>query len=147
MRLTTEQHKLLSAASRHARDAEHLLEQGSHQSQDQAWHLAGFAPECLRKACLEDRAFDHALGHDLGARGEGLLDWAIALDPRAWRYALAEWSSSAPCLLEWRPDHRYERTGTRSGAKVEELVSSARHLVDRVRADLWADGVIAGREE
>ena len=67
--MNPEQVRLLSAARRHITDAEHLLEPGLHQSQDQAWHLAGFAPEC-------------------------------------------------PALQEWRPDHRYEATGTRHGATV-----------------------------
>lgn len=144
--MTPHQLDLLSAASRHVADAEHLLSAGANQSEDQAWHLAGFGPECLRKACLEDRNLDRALGHELGPQGEALLDWGIALDPQAWRYDLANWSSRQPRLAEWRPDHRYERTGTRTGLPVNELVGAARDFLDRVRADLWADGRISGRE-
>ena len=123
-------------------DAEYLLEA----SPDQAWHLAGFGPECLRKACIEERMLDHALGHDLGPRSEDLLDWGIALDPHAWRYGLVDWSSQEPLLATWRPEHRYEKTGTRSGKVADELVTAARGLVDRVHADLWADGRITGRD-
>ena len=39
---------LVSAALRHARDAEWL----AHRSPDQAYHLAGYAPECARKATV-----------------------------------------------------------------------------------------------
>lgn len=144
--MTPDQLELLSAAGRHVADAEHLLSTGSHQSQDQAWHLAGFGPECLRKACLGDRAFDRTLGHELGPRAEALLDWGIALDPYAWRYDLSGWSEREPRLAEWRPAHRYEGTGTRSGQAVTDLVDAARSFLERVRADLWADGRISGRE-
>lgn len=144
--LTPEQLELLSAARRHVADAEFLLSSGAHSSPDQAWHLAGFGPECLRKACLEDRALDRAIGHDLGPDAEALLDWGLSLDPHAWRYDLAGWSGRAPCLGEWRPDHRYERTGTRRPDDVSELVQAARTFLDRVQADLWADGRVSGSE-
>ena len=144
--MTSDQLDLLSAASRHVADAEHLSSPGRHCSPDQAWHLAGFAPECLRKACLEDRALDRALGHELGPDGEALLDWGVALDPHAWRYDLADWSLSSPTIADWKPAHRYEATGSRSGEPVTELVGAARRLLERVRADLWADGQITGRE-
>lgn len=134
--LTGHQRALLSAAVRHVGDAERLL--GS--SPDQAWHLAGFGPECARKACLEDAILDHALGHDLGPNGEALLEWWIPLDPAAWRYRLAGWARRAPCLAEWSPNHRYESTGTRVGAPVKELTRSARRLLNGVLADLWSDG-------
>lgn len=38
--------RLISAALRHVRDAEQLLTS----SPDQAWHLADFGPECIRKS-------------------------------------------------------------------------------------------------
>lgn len=137
--LTTHQQSLLSAALRHVRDAERLLAEPP-ASPDQAWHLAGFGPECARKACLEDAVLDHALGHDLGPDGERLLAWWIPLDRSAWRYRLTEWPQQAPRLAEWHPNHRYERTGTRVGTPVRELTDSARQLVDGIIADLWCDG-------
>lgn len=136
--LSHRQRALLSAAARHVRDAERLLADGS--SPDQAWHLAGFGPECARKACIDDAVLDRALGHELGPDGEALLDWWIPLDPHAWRYDLADWSTAEPGIADWRPESRYEQTGTRSGIPVEALVGSARRLVDRVIADLWSDG-------
>lgn len=134
--LTARQGALLSAAARHVGDAERLV--GT--SPDQAWHLAGFGPECARKACLEDAILDHALGHDLGPNGEALLEWWIPLDPSAWRYRLAGWAQREARLAEWSPNHRYESTGTRVGVPVAELTESARRLLDDVVADLWSDG-------
>lgn len=140
--LTPRQRSLLSAAGRHVRDAERLL-QGRDASPDQAWHLAGFGPECARKACLEEAVLDHALGHELGPAGETLLEWWIPLDPLAWRYHLAGWAQDEPHFAEWRPAHRYEASGTRHGDPVRELVASARRRVNGVLADLWSDGRLA----
>jgi hypothetical protein len=137
--LTDRQRALLSAAARHVRDAERLLVV-TPTSPDQAWHLAGFGPECVRKACLEDAILDLALGHDLGPQGEVLLEWWIPLDPSAWRYHLAGWAQHTPRLAEWNPSHRYESTGTRFGGPVRELTERARQLLDGVVADLWSDG-------
>lgn len=138
--MTPAQLDLLSAAIRHVRDAERLLAPGEGESVDQAWHLAGFGPECVRKACLADRALDHALGHSLGDEVDELLDLAVGLDPHAMRYRLLGWADQAPALIGWRPDARYERTGRRTPAAVTPLVQAAAVLVDRVVADLWADG-------
>ncbi len=62
MSMTPRQLDLLSAARRHIADAEHLLAHGAHRSEDQAWHLAGFGPESVRKACLEGRDARSRLG-------------------------------------------------------------------------------------
>lgn len=138
--MTPAQLDLLSAAIRHVRDAERLLAPGAGQSVDQAWHLAGFGPECVRKACLADRALDRPLGHDLGEAADALLDLAVGLDPHAMRYRLLGRADQAPQLAGWRPDARYERTGQRAPAAVAPGVHAAAALVDRVVADLWADG-------
>lgn len=137
--LTHGQRRLQSAAVRHVRDAERLL-QGEGLSPDQAWHLAGYGPECARKACLEEAILDKVMGHDLGAEGEILLEWWIPLDPAAWRYRLDGWASHAPILARWSPVHRYEATGTRAGEPVRELTAAAARRVLGVLADLWADG-------
>lgn len=141
-----EQTTLLSAALRHVADAEHLLEEGPHHSPDQAWHLGGFGPECVRKACLEDEALYRVLGHDLGQRAEALLDWGVSLDPHASRYDLGDWAARTHVLEDWSPQHRYERTGARTAGVASDLVAAARALVDRVHGDLWADGRITGRD-
>lgn len=142
MELNKRQLDLLSAAMRHARDADHLAGQHADASLDQAWHLAGFGPECARKACLTEDWADKALGHDFDESGEALLEWVVALDPHAWRYRLSGWRDELPGLAAWRPDHRYERTGTVIEAQrdVSGLVSAAMTRVTRVAAELWADG-------
>jgi hypothetical protein len=105
---------LVSAALRHVRDAQRLLEPEGERtpSFDQAWHLAGFGPECIRKACITERQADKALGHELGPGGEHLLEWVLALDVGAWRYDVRDWATTRPLLGRWKPDARYSKTGT-----------------------------------
>ncbi len=131
---------LISAALRHTRDAEHLLAAGPHQSVDQAWHLAGFGPECARKACLGERWADKPVGHVFG---DDVLEVAMSLDPWALRHRAREWRRSWPVLGEWRPDQRYERTGSRSPERTTDLVAAAREAVDAVVADLWTRGELS----
>lgn len=72
----------VSAALRHIGDAEYLLAAGAgHGSPDQAFHLAGFAPECIRKGILALRWLDKAIGHGADASSADLLDFAVAIDP------------------------------------------------------------------
>src|SRR5262245_44496192 len=78
---------LVSAALRHVRDAEHLLDAGAdHASPDQAYHLAGFGPECVRKATLSIRWLDLAISHGFDDLAESLVDFAVSIDPLAHRY-------------------------------------------------------------
>lgn len=134
--MSSEKQGYLSAALRHCRDAEVLLTT----SPDQSWHLAGFGPECMRKACLEGNLFDKAIGHGWDERTEGLLDFAVSVSPQAWRYRLEGWGSRGR-LQEWNPQHRYDKTGTHS-ADADALVTECADLVDRVHQELWMDGAI-----
>lgn len=135
--LTPPQLALVSAALRHVQDAERLLTSPT-PSPDQAWHLAGFGPECVRKACLQETVLHLPLGHDLGEAGDALLEWWIPLDPAAWRYGLTGWAEAE--LEQWRPEHRYERTGRRTVAAAGALTRRSRERVDGVVAALWMDG-------
>lgn len=143
-RLGDRRSAFVSAALRHVRDAERLLEpEGTFApSFDQAWHLAGFGPECIRKALLTERHGDKALGHELGAETGPLLDWLLSLDAGAWRYGAQTWVSTKPLLESWQPDARYAKTGTYSQTQARELVDLARHLVTATLANLWADGAL-----
>jgi hypothetical protein len=135
----------LSAALRHIRDAEHLAEPGDHASPDQAWHLAGFAHECARKALLRDSWVPKLLGHDFDSSSERTVEIAIALDPRASRFPVRDWANRYPAVAAWMPDHRYERTGT-SRAKhrmVGDLVAQGRKAVDASVFALFLDGSLA----
>ncbi len=132
---------LISAALRHVRDAEQLLAlTAQHPSPDQAFHLAGFGPECARKALLDGGWADKAIGHDFGEVGERALTFLLALDPVAHRYAPSNWGARHPALLEWTPEARYEKTGTRTPAQVDGVVLAARTTVDDAFFALWADG-------
>lgn len=122
--------------TRHVRDAERLL---SH-SPDQSWHLAGFGPECARKACLDDPWLDRVLGHDFTDASDAVLDIALALDVRASRYRLTDILQRHPALASWNVGSRYERTGTRSKKSAGELVDQAAQLTWRLAAELWMDG-------
>ena len=135
--------QLLSAALRHARDAEWLADpRNPGCSLDQAYHLAGYGPECARKATLSRREFDKTIGHRFRAGTEGIIDLISTLDPHAHRYALRDWALRYPSLAEWREDVRYEPTGTYLRPAVSALVLEARQAVDAVVLALWADGRI-----
>jgi hypothetical protein len=133
---------LVSAALRHMRDAEHLADaRAAHSSPDQAYHLAGFGPECARKATLTIRWSDKPLGHalDQGAT-DPVLEIALALDPYAQRYNPLDWSNRYPALARWNPQCRYDQTGKRDARQIEALVREARLVVDELVGALWADG-------
>jgi hypothetical protein len=131
---------LVSAALRHARDAEHLLDAGADTSLDQAYHLAPFGPECARKAALSIRWLDKPIGHGVGAFTDDILELVLAIDPIARRYDPVGYARRYPSLARWAVDCRYERTGTRARDEVVEICREARTAVDAVVVGLWADG-------
>ena len=134
---------LLSAAIRHLRDAEHLAAAGPHLSLDQAYHLAGFGPECARKAALAATWANQPLGHDLGDDAETVLELAFALDPSAWRYALRGWGAEYPALARWTPECRYKATKTYDRVMVEPVLREASLAMTEIMAALWADGRVS----
>ena len=135
-------HKSVSAALRHIRDAEHLLTSEEHQSLDQAYHLAGFGPECARKACLQERWADKALGHrDAESEAKLVLDVLLSIDLHAHRYRVVGWESYEE-LQQWGPESRYEASGTYAERRVRKLVDECRAIVDPIAIALWADGLL-----
>jgi len=132
-----------SAALRHARDAAHLSVPGIDASLDQAWHLAGFAHECARKACVRDGWVPKLLGHDFAGSTEQVIELAVALDPRASRFPISDWLRRYPSVATWTPEHRYDRTGESLTRDVEALVRSARDAVDDAIIALFLDGELA----
>lgn len=136
---------LVSAALRHVRDAEHLLDShDGYASPDQTYHLAGFGPECARKAALSVDWFDKAIGHRYDREAERALEVAIALDPRATRYRLDGWARRYPCLGEWTELTRYESTGVRDVDAARAIIIEARSCVDELVMALWLDGRLDG---
>lgn len=133
---------LASAALRHVRDAEHLLDVGPDASPDQAYHLAAFGPECARKACLGRRWLDREIGHGAAPFADDVVDLLTALDPIAHRYDARSYHARLPELSRWTMDCRYERTGTRARAQAELLCKEARAAVDGIVSALWMDGRI-----
>lgn len=132
-----------SAALRHIRDAEHLMANEVHVSRDQAWHLAGFAHECARKACIRDGWVPKLLGHDFSGVSNEVVEFAIALDSRASRVLVRHWRSRYPAIIAWSPEHRYERTGTldkTNNRNLEDLVKQGREAVDACVVAIFLDG-------
>jgi hypothetical protein len=129
---------LISAALRHVRDADDFLRT----SPDQSWHLAGFGPECARKACLEQTWLDRVLGHDLSEVSDGVVEVALALDVQAARYEVRDFANRFPRLKLWSVETRYDRTGTHSETEARALVEEAAALTYALTADLWMDGRI-----
>lgn len=129
-----------SAALRHLTDAAHLLSNALHLSADQTYHLAGFGPECARKACVGSRAWGKVLGHDLGDASDQALEWMIALDPMLSRDRLTGWTIEEPALGEWAPEVRYLPTGTFDDQRSRQLLQACERLTSRTLAGLWADG-------
>src|SRR5262249_13082113 len=132
----------LSAALRHLRDAEHLATFGPFASYDQAYHLAGFAPECARKATLASSTFDKAIGHGVASTSEMALALVLSIDLRGHRYDLTHWGARYPALAAWTEQVRYDPTGTHKQTKVLAVLSEARQIVDRIVFALWADGLV-----
>jgi hypothetical protein len=145
--LSTHAAAFVSAALRHIRDAEHLLAADpEHRSPDQAYHLAGFAPECARKGTLSLRWLDTSIGHGVDAFSEEMLAFAIALDPIAHRYDPLAYAARYPTLVHWTVDARYERTGTRKAPEATAICAEAREAVDAVVIALWADGRLPAKD-
>lgn len=130
--LAPDQIDLLSAALRHQTDAEALLAS----SADQAWHLAGYAAECVRKACLTIEPFRKALSHEHGKDADALLDLVVPLDGRASRLPLQGWAPPGSKLADWKEIHRYDRRG-RHSTSAAALVQETAVLHDRTLAALW----------
>jgi hypothetical protein len=150
--LSPEQIAFLSAALRHTRDARHLCEPGDHRSIEQAWHLAGFGPECARKALLPDAWMHKLLGHEIGSDAEACLRWLLTLDPLSSRYPAHEVVSGAEY---WSPESRYCATGglhakkadgstpTLSEQDISSFTAASEAFVEALVCSLWLDGRIA----
>lgn len=132
----------LSAALRHTRDAERMQSDADTLSLDQAWHLAGVAIECARKAGIQSEWFWKLLGHSFSTTAEEIVDLAIALDPAASRRPLRAWSITYPSVRDWSPEHRYERTGTRLARSVDQLVQQSRKACSSISVALILDGTM-----
>jgi hypothetical protein len=132
-----------SAALRHVRDARFLLDGcEDYSSPDQAWHLAGFGPECIRKACLASRDWDKVLGHDLGAESDAVLRLLIGIEPGVTRYRIESIVNASMSLSEWEPGCRYKKSGSHDEALAKTLTEECEAFVHRVACELWMDGVL-----
>jgi methionyl-tRNA formyltransferase len=136
--------RLLSAALRHVRVAEHLIVDAPHRSLDDAFYLAGFGPECARSACLAEEWFARAIGHGFDDPQNMNLDFVMGLDPKARRYDTSAWTDEFPVLTSWRVQRRYDRTGTVEREDAARMLVAARTIVDRIAVQLWADGMLDG---
>lgn len=160
LHLTPQALTLVAAAQRHLRDAAYLADYAHdhpahrdgepvYRSLAQAYHLAGFAPECIRKAILGTRTFDKALGHRFRQAGdphsnEDMLAVIMATDPFAARYysTSSAWAQAYPALAAWAETARYDADNDPKfePAKVAELLHSADSAVQGIVLRLWLDG-------
>jgi hypothetical protein len=130
--MNIEQQALLSAALRHQEDAEDLL----CKSPDQSWHLAGYAVECVRKACPTIEPHRRALAHEHGKDADALLEVVMALDSRVARLRLQGWAPQTSMLAKWDEQHRYDRRGQHA-SDAPALVQETAVIHDRTLTALW----------
>lgn len=136
---------VLSAALRHVRDAEHLLAVADpDRSPAQAWYLAGYGPECVRKAGLDDDWLNKTIGHGVVGASETVVAFALAHDPRPRRYGLDRLPAPHSVLDGWKVEDRYDASevGDARDARgeIRKAVEEARRIVDNVLFALWVDG-------
>ena len=125
---------MLSAAFRHLECAQNLLAT----SPDEAWYLAGYVPECTRKAVISSGEFLKIIGHDPGSR---ILNFVIAGDVEAHRAGVDQWSMSES-WGKWSPEHRYDRTSEARKVTAATLVAEAENRLWNVVVSAWTDGRI-----
>jgi hypothetical protein len=131
----------VSAALRHVTDAQGLVSA----SPVQAFHLAGYGPECVRKAALTYdpsamKELDKAIGHGFRKDVESTLALVIPLDPLAVRYELPGWKTRFSVLTTWSEEVRYQASDHLGRGSAQKLVDVATELVTEVTTALWADG-------
>jgi hypothetical protein len=74
------------------------------------------------------------------------MELAVALDSRAGRFPVNDWAKRYPAIAQWRPVHRYDRTGASESdgdRRVEDLVAQGREAVDSCIVALFLDGTLA----
>lgn len=140
--LSSHQMELVSAALRHISDARTLLPS----SPVQAMYLAGYGPECIRKAALmrlpgdEEDQRNRAIGHRFGKPEELTLKLFCDSDTLAPRYRLTGWKSQVNVLGDWKEDLRYGRSDSVPRGRATRLVDACETLTVQTLADLWSDG-------
>ena len=135
------QRPFFSAALRHLRDAETLLDVGPRQSPDQAYHLVGFARECAKKGALSVDWADKAMGHSLDLVDPWLEELILAVDPRVRRAPPSLAIDPEGKLSQWHPKVRYDETGKHKAKEVEGAVDEAQAAVYGLIGDRWAAGL------
>lgn len=130
-----------SAATRHLRDAEHLLAA----SPGNARYLAGYVAECALKAVIEQSdpmLHAPAFGHQLTKlEGDG-FDLAIALAPRTARYRPRATTVHA-LRARWSESIRYDSTSDTKVATAAEVIGLAREIYEACIIAMLLDGVLA----
>jgi len=134
---------LASAALRHIADATMLYDA----SPVGALHLAGFGPECARKAALayDTREVDAEvwkyIGHGIDPRAEEAARFVFGLDPLASRYPVMGWRERFKGMKKyWHVEARYLRSDAVPPTRAARVLNDARTATTEVIAALWADG-------
>ena len=131
-----------SAAVRHWDTAVFLGAAGRWQ---QAAYLAGYLAECSLKALLKHAVpsiLPRPMGHNLIALSGDALEMAWLLTPATRRYRVEPVISGAPGIGDWRPEHRYERTGFRPLKRFQQAVVEAQKVGRSVLIELVLVGIM-----
>ncbi len=118
-----------------------------------AYYLAGYGPECARKAALtwpdarSAKEIDKAIGHGFHKQAELALAHVLAVDPLAARYELPRWQTRFLKLAAWSEDKRYESSQMFGAAAARGVLREANEVVTEVIAALWADGRLPPLED
>lgn len=130
----------VSAAVRHALDADRLFQQGR---LDNAAYLAGYGVECSLKAVVElgGGMLPKMLGHHLVALQGAALELANLLSPGIRRYRVGDEPDVRFLAQNWVPSLRYEESGAVTAEVAGRFVSAARICVDRIVYPMILDGL------
>jgi hypothetical protein len=128
-----------SAAARHLRDAEGLIQVSRW---DNAAYLAGYVGECSLKAVIA-RAGVPPLQH-LNQLDDRHLLLAADLDYAARRYPVDLDADLTSLRASWTPDLRYSATGTIQQVQAQNMVSEAKQAYLRTIGSMILDGLYVG---
>jgi len=131
-----------SATVRHWQTTDFLASEGYWQ---QAAYLAGYVAECALKSLLMHTTVTippKDISHDLARLVGDALELAWILTPATRRYPIPRINPGSPGIGEWRPEHRYARTGFLPEKRFKRIVSEAQIVGSSVLIGLVLDGVI-----
>jgi hypothetical protein len=128
----------VSAVIRHWNDS--ILLQDNCRYDNAAYH-AGYVVECALKGLVRHGGPSPvALGHDLTLLAGGALSLAILLSPSLSRYPTPQAGTLPSLPPAWRPEMRYQRTGSVARGDCQKIILAAQSYLEQVTMALILDG-------